>query len=239
MNAVVRQVRIVRIPIKGELKHAHPGQLKLIPQRRNRRCDESQVFGEQREPTQRLPHFVEEIRAWTGNPPPCNCRRRSSRHVPGRLEAAKVIDANRVEVIQPRLEPIDPPAIARLSERLPVIDRVPPQLALGAEIIRRNAGDDPGLRLVVQEEQLRIGPYVRRIRGNKDGKITQQPHSALIRIILEELPVPQHDELAKAELLHGIGQLSPRLGKGSPFPQRQAGRPLLKWHSPGIWLAVP
>jgi hypothetical protein len=28
MIAVVRQMRIVRVTIKGELKHAHPGQLK-------------------------------------------------------------------------------------------------------------------------------------------------------------------------------------------------------------------
>lgn len=44
--------------------------------------------------------------------------------------------------------------------------------------------------------------------------------------------MPQQDELAKAELLDGVGRLSPRLGERSRFPQSQAGRPLLKGRSP-------
>ena len=159
--------------------------------------------------------------------------------MPGRLEAAKVIDANRVEVIQPCLEPINPPTIARLSERLPVIDRVSPELALGAEIIRRNAGDDPRLRLLVQQEQLGIGPHVRRIRGNKDGKITQQPHPALIRVILEGLPVPQQDELAKAELAASRRPTLASLGREQPVHARPGRLATPERALPRIWLAEP
>jgi hypothetical protein len=68
LNVVVRQMRIVRVAVEGELQHTHAGQLELIPQRRYRRRDDSQVLGQQREPTQSTLRLVEEVGTRTGSP---------------------------------------------------------------------------------------------------------------------------------------------------------------------------
>ena len=46
VNDVMRQMRIIRIAIERELKHAHARQLKLIAERRHRRRDQPQVLGQ-------------------------------------------------------------------------------------------------------------------------------------------------------------------------------------------------
>src|SRR5580765_7344958 len=96
--------------------------------------------------------------------------------MPSRLESTKMIDANSVQVIQSRCHAVNPPAIARLLMRLPIVKGITPKLALGAEIIRRHASHESRIQLVVNQEQLRVGPHVRRIRRYKNGQVAQDPH---------------------------------------------------------------
>ena len=53
-HVVVWQVGVVGMAIERELKNAHPGQVELVPQRVDIRCDHSQVFGDERQSAQLL-----------------------------------------------------------------------------------------------------------------------------------------------------------------------------------------
>ena len=106
----------------------------------------------------------EEIGARTGNPASGPGRRRSGGYVPGRGESAEVIQAYHVDMREQGAQPIDPPAIARVPQSLPVINGIAPELARRAEIVGGHARDKEGPIVFVQPEQLRIGPHVARIR---------------------------------------------------------------------------
>src|SRR5262249_1262791 len=130
MNTVVRQMRVVGVAIESKLQHAHSGQLELIAQRSDRGRDEAQVFGQQRKTTQGLSSFLKKVGPWAGYPLASGRRRRSGRYMPGRLEAAEVINADRVEKLQSQPQAVEPPTIARPPMLVPIIGRVAPQLAI-------------------------------------------------------------------------------------------------------------
>ena len=61
------------------------------------------------------------------------------RYVPGRREPAEMIEADQVHVRQKRAKTIDPPPVPVRAERLPIVNRVAPQLPCRAEVIGRHA----------------------------------------------------------------------------------------------------
>ena len=65
VNEVMRQMRVVGIAVERKLKHAHARQMKLVSQRRDRRCDDTEILGKQWEPTESLANFFEEVGAGT------------------------------------------------------------------------------------------------------------------------------------------------------------------------------
>jgi len=48
-DEAVRQIRIVRMTVEGELQDSRSGQLKSIPQRLQIRSDDSQIFDDERQ----------------------------------------------------------------------------------------------------------------------------------------------------------------------------------------------
>ena len=73
----------------------------------------------------------EEIGTGPGDPPALAGRRGAGRDVPGGREAAEVVEADQVHVGQQGAQAVDPPAVSRPAEGLPVVERVAPELALG------------------------------------------------------------------------------------------------------------
>ena len=88
--------------------------------------------------------------------------RRTGRNVPRGGEGPKMIDPHRVDLRNHRPNPIDPPAIAFARKRLPVVQRIAPELAVGAKVIGRNAGNERRPALGVKQEQSRDSPRLRR-----------------------------------------------------------------------------
>ena len=102
---------------------------------------------------------------------------------------------------QQRAQAVDAPAVAGTTKRVPVIDRVTPELPWAAEIVRRDTGDKPRSVLFVQQEQLRVGPHVARIGRDKKRQVADQAHTLGAGIFLQALPLTEQQELREPNLI--------------------------------------
>src|SRR3974390_2560464 len=82
-----------------------------------------------------------------------------------------MVQADRVDVSQQSAQAGDAPAVTGTTKVGPVINRVAPELTPGGEVVRRHTGDKPRPVVRVQQEQLRVGPHVARIRGNEKWQV--------------------------------------------------------------------
>ena len=61
--------------------------------------------------------------------------------------------------------------------RGPVVERVAPELAGGAEVVGRHAGDGQRPAVVVELEQLLVGPDVGAVEGDEDRHVADDLHA--------------------------------------------------------------
>ena len=94
---------------------------------------------------------------------------RPGRHGPVRDEAAEVVDPRHVHELERALEALDPPAEAGRAHRLPVVDRIAPELSGGGEEVGRHAGDDTAL------EELGLRDVVGAAVRDVDRQVADQP----------------------------------------------------------------
>src|SRR5215469_2831047 len=104
--------------------------------------DQPQVFSDERKGAQFTPYRAEEVGARTRHPSAGLGRRRPGRYVPGGRECTEMIQANHVYVSQQGAHAVDPPTIAGPTKGVPVIDRITPELPLGAESVWWHTCDD-------------------------------------------------------------------------------------------------
>src|SRR6476660_7397387 len=114
---------------------------------------------------------MEEIRTGAVDPLPVPGGRRIGGNMPGGGKGPEMIEAKHIHVSQSSAEAIDAPAIVGLPQRLPVIDRIAPELPLRTESIGRDAGDDGCALLAVEQEKFRMRPHVTGIGGDEKRKI--------------------------------------------------------------------
>ena len=88
-----------------------------------------------------------------------------------------MIQTEHVHVRQQSAHAVDVPAVAGAAQSRPVIDGIAPELPLSAEVVGRYPGDEAGPVLLVQEEQVGIGPHVARVGRHEEGQVTDQPHA--------------------------------------------------------------
>ena len=69
------------------------------------------------------------------------------------------------------------------AQRVPVVERVAPVLAVAREEVGRHAGDDAAL------EELRVGAVVGAVRRDVDGHVAEDAHAALGRVRAERAPL--------------------------------------------------
>src|SRR5712671_797604 len=79
---------------------------------------------------------------------------------PKRFETAKVVHAKQIQMFEGETETINPPAEIVLRDAVPAIGWAAPALAVGAEIIGRNAADRTHVVILVQVEKCWMAPYV-------------------------------------------------------------------------------
>ena len=146
--------------------------------------------------------------------------------MPGRRESAEVIEADRVDVREQGPDAVDAKAIAARGKRVPVVDGIAPELPLGAEIVRRHAGNHARPALVVEQEKLRIGPHVARVRRDEKGQIADQTHASSAGVFLQARALAEQEELAEADLVDFSREIPARPIERGRRPLDELRRPL-------------
>src|SRR5690606_4762718 len=86
------------------------------------------------------------------------CGLRAGGNLPVRLERAEVVDAQHIEAVGLQAQAQGPEAEAITLLRLPVIQRIAPELATRGEVVRRHAGHRLRLTVEVEPELVAEGP---------------------------------------------------------------------------------
>ena len=171
LRGPVRAARVVGV--EAELQHDHARVAEPVAQPLDRRRDDAQVLGDQRQlAPQRRGRGVEHRAARPAPPAAAERVARAGRHRPVGHEAAEVVDAREVDELEGPPQARHPPAVAAPLQRRPVVDRVAPQLALVGERVRRRARDHAGL------EELGMGAVLGAARRDVDRHVADQPHAA-------------------------------------------------------------
>ncbi len=71
-----------------------------------------------------------------------------------------------------------PPVESALGQHIPAVERIAPPLPGRRKIIRRHAGNPHRLQILVQLEDFRMHPHIRRIHVDEDGHIAQDADPA-------------------------------------------------------------
>src|SRR5258708_6192670 len=101
--------------------------------------------------------------------------------------------------------------------RFPVVDRIPPELSLSAEVVGRNSCQKARPALLVQKKKLRVCPHVARIERDKKGQVADEPHTFGAGIFLEPLTLAMEQELRQANLIDLVSQYFPSLCERGRF----------------------
>ena len=100
-------------------------------------------------------------------------------------------------------ETVNTPSVASRAKRLPIVDRVSPQLALRAEVIRRHAGDDTSAGGARPEEKNSGLAHTSLESGEtKNGKSPISPTPFACAYSFQLLALPEQQKLRKADHVH-------------------------------------
>jgi len=128
------------ICIKCKLQYLHTRETTSVTQCLYTFRDDAQVFRDNRNITKRLFNCIKKIHVWSRNPFAIYCSRLAVWNGPVRFKAAEMIYAHIVYKSKHSLYAVNPPEVACLFHRVPVIQRVAPQLTCRTKVIRRNTG---------------------------------------------------------------------------------------------------
>ena len=211
------------VQTEGELQDLHARQPVLVPQLLDVRRDDAKVLGDEGKIlSQDLVQVLEELLARSFHPFAISGRRVLGRDFPAGRESAEVVDAEDVGVLQRLLDPAGPPLPALLLMGLPVVDRVAPELAVGAERIRRHSAGHFLVALGVQLEEPAVLPDVDRVPGDEDGDVADDAHAPVVGVVLQSggLEVEEILDDLLEEDLSGILGLEGRERAGVPHLHR-------------------
>ena len=225
-NEVFGEIGIVGVTVKSKLEDPSAGDLKLIAELGNVWRDNTEILSDEWQSAQLSFYRVEKIRARTGHPLAGLGSRCSGWYVPRGAKTAEVIEPNHIHKSEKRAEAIDAPPITALPQDFPVIDGVPPELSLRAEIIRRHASDKSRTTMLVQQEKLGVPPDVTRVGRNEKREIADQAHTSCPTVSHEALPLAEQQKLSEVNLLDFAPQLAPRAVQSCGISTYQIRRPI-------------
>src|SRR6185503_10271710 len=185
------------IAAKTKLQNPHTGKTEAISKRFNVRRNHAQVFRDYRHLAQRFPYSSEQFFAGRRHPTPTFRSLIAARYFPTRSKTAEVIDARDVECLERGADAINPPFETIGPHLLPVVERIPPELAGGAEIIGRHSRYHDRSPIFVQLKLIRVCPNVCRIVGDENRNVADNLDAAAIAVSLKRKPLPEEEELIK------------------------------------------
>jgi len=106
-----------------------------------------------------------------------------------------VIDPDRIDHRQQRAKAFDPPRVSCTCELIPAIVRISPELASGAEVIRRHSGDDLGVAVGIETKQFLSAPDVGAVVSDEDREVAHDLDRTRVAGIADTLPMLEEQEL--------------------------------------------
>src|SRR5215472_6298106 len=164
VDEIAREIRIISVTVKRELQNPRARHLKLITERCHARSNDAQILGDEWQVPEFARNRSEKIGPWSWHPFAGLSSLHPGRDVPRGLECSEVIETNDVDVTQQTSDPVDAPSVASRTKRVPVVNRITPKLSFRTEVIGRNSSDETWPPPLIQQEELRVGPHVGRIR---------------------------------------------------------------------------
>ena len=240
----VRQVVARLARIEGELQHLHAGEAGLGEQRLQLGRDIAEILGDELHIVEPAGEPADEVHARPLDPLAVFGGLVAVGHGPIGLEAAEMVDAQRVIELGRALDAADPPAVAVGAHGVPAVERRAPELAVLGEIVGRDAGDGGGYVLIVELEALGARPCVGRVHGDVDRDIADDADAVVVRIFAQERPLAEKEQLNEGIKLHVLRELLGPAAHGlgpvhaqivvRPLCPRLAGEVILRRHEEGI-----
>ena len=208
-----------------ELHDDHAGQSEGAPRLLDVRGDLAEVLRDDGQVAELLPQFREEGLARPLDPRSVLRRRLAGRHAPVAHEAAEVVEAHDVDLREDAAHAAHPPRVPVAGHALPVVERVAPELAGGAEVVGRHAGHCRGAAVAVELEEVLVGPHVGAVERHVDGRVADDGDAAPSALGAEGVPLVEEEELGEAVVVHGRGVPVARGGDGLRLVGAQVGVP--------------
>src|SRR5262245_45613717 len=218
LDVVIWLVRVgLRVRAEGELQDLHSGKFELITQSYHLVSDVAEVFGDDRQIASVKHAFdlLEKVRARPFLPPAVDRRRFARRDGPVFFKAAEMIEPEDVDCGERMAESFYPPAITALFHHVPAVNRIAPQLARLAEIIRRDARDKRRGAFIIEVEEVAIGPDVSAVVRDEDRGVADDLDPMFVGVagefepllekeVLVEFLRADFDRMVFAEIMHGV-----------------------------------
>ena len=144
------------------------------------------------------------------------------------VKTAEMVDPDDVKQAAAPAHPADPPGIAGIPVVLPVVEGISPELAGRGKSVRRASGDRLAGAVLMQLEELRVGPDLRAVRWHIDRDISDDGDSLPVGIGLERRPLPLELILEEALEFDLLRELLSRLFERRGLPHAQIFFPLHK-----------
>ncbi len=224
---VVGRVRVLcDVAREAEGQDLHPREPEVAHHLVDVGGDVAEVLGDDRETRPAPREQGEEVPAGSIDPVPVLCGLLAGRHLPELHEPPEVVEAQPVDEGEGAVDPALPPPEPLLLVRIPVVDRVSPELPGLAEHIRGDARDNGRFLLLVQFEELRVRPEVDAVVGEVDRDIPDDLDVALAAVVLEHLPLAVEDILEELLPEDPVGELRAVLPQRLHVPVADPGRPV-------------
>ena len=135
-----------------------------------------------------------------------------------------MIQANYVHMSKESSQAVYIEAEASLTEGTPIVRRVAPKLSVFAEIVSRHPSNKSRTVLFVEQEQVRMGPYIarsakQRTEGHRSIQLLESVHT------LSELVLAQRSRIGQSDLVHLLRQILASLGHSRGSAANECCRP--------------
>ena len=193
--------------VKGELQDLHPGKARIPHKLPHRIRHIAEVLRDDPLLPERLLKRPEKLDPRPLLPSPAPRVLIPARDGEILVEAPEMIHADDIIERKAVPHPLNPPAIAALSVILPIVEGIPPELAVRRKGIRGAARNPKGLSLGAQLKKLRIREKIRGILRHIDRNIADQLDPSLIDIALQPPPLLPKLILQKAVEILAVSAL--------------------------------
>src|SRR5215475_7681023 len=94
-------------------------------------------------------------------------------------------------------ESLYPPTVAAFFHHVPAVNRIAPQLARLAEIIRRDARDQRRRAFIIEVKEMAVGPNVGAVVRDEDRGVADDLDPMFVGVAGEVEPLLEKEELVK------------------------------------------